>query len=113
MKTILALLILPIMAFGQSKQRNDIAITEVVMGGSAMVISIPVMVYGLANYTDGHEQSAIETPIIAAVVGLVGTFVMVEGALSFKRKNRVALTPSVTLTAFNRQVTGITLTYRF
>ena len=113
MRMILIMLALPLLSFGQSKYSNKIAIAEVALGGSAVVISIPVMVYGLANYTDGHEQSAIETPIVAAVVGLAGTIVMVEGALSIERKNRVALAPSATLTAFNRPVTGLTLTHTF
>lgn len=101
MKTIL-LLLLPLSLFGQDRK---VAISEVAIGGTAVVGSVPLLVYGLASYTDNHDQSAIATPIIATVFAIGGGLFMADGIKALrKQRNNLSLSSTSN---------GLTLSYRF
>lgn len=101
MKT-LVLLLLPMSLFGQDRK---VAIAEIAIGGATVMASVPLLVYGLENYTDNHDQSAIATPMIAAVFAIGGGLFMADGIKALrKERNNISISSTSN---------GLTLTYTF
>lgn len=101
MKTII-LLLLPLSLFGQDRK---VAISEIAIGGATVMASVPLLVYGLANHADNHDQSSIAAPMIATVFAIGGGLFMADGIKALrKQRNNLSLSSTSN---------GLTLTYRF